>query len=131
MVATHFTLKTNSLKREDLDDFTKCYNPKNHHDRIPTWSKESPDGRWRCYDYEELTARDKASLDIFWLKDESLEESEHLPEPGLTKTMSGFSSRPAVLPAMQRNWPAPRNGERSHFWTARNWWTCGLSTTTA
>ncbi len=25
--------------------------------------------------------RDKASLNIFWLKDESLEDSENLPEP--------------------------------------------------
>ena len=25
--------------------------------------------------------RDKASLDIFWLKDDSLEDSENLPEP--------------------------------------------------
>jgi type I restriction enzyme M protein len=40
-----------------------------------------PDGRWRSYDYDELIARDKASLDIFWLKDESLEESENLPDP--------------------------------------------------
>ena len=41
------------------------------------------EGRWRAYDHEELTARDKASLDIFWLKDESLEESDNLPEPGI------------------------------------------------
>jgi hypothetical protein len=31
-------------------------------------------GRWRVYDYADLIARDKASLDIFWLKDESLED---------------------------------------------------------
>ncbi|MBI5181480.1 MAG: methyltransferase [Nitrospirae bacterium] len=47
----------------------------------PTWSEKNPDGRWRAFDYEELINRDKASLDIFWLKDESLEESENLPEP--------------------------------------------------
>jgi hypothetical protein len=29
------------------------------------------DGRWRAYDYEELINRDKASLDIFWLRDET------------------------------------------------------------
>ncbi len=40
-------------------------------------------GRWRAFDYEELINRDKASLDIFWLKDESLEASENLPEPGI------------------------------------------------
>ncbi len=39
------------------------------------------EGRWRCYDYDELIARDKASLDIFWLKDESLADSDNLPPP--------------------------------------------------
>ncbi len=76
-----FTLKTNPLKRSDLDEFVKCYNPENRHNRKPTWSEKKPDGRWRAFDYEELINRDKASLDIFWLKDESLEESDNLPEP--------------------------------------------------
>ena len=76
-----FTLKTNPLKREDLDEFVKCYNPENRHERKPTWSEKTPDGRWRAFDYEELINRDKASLDIFWLKDESLEDSDNLPEP--------------------------------------------------
>jgi len=78
-----FTLKTNPLKREDLDEFVKCYNPENRHNRKPTWSEKNPDGRWRAFNYEELINRDKASLDIFWLKDESLEESENIPEPGI------------------------------------------------
>jgi type I restriction enzyme M protein len=90
----HFTLKTNPLKREDLDEFVKCYNPANRHERKATWSEKKPDGlsasapgaggqagRWRAYDYEELIARDKASLDIFWLRDESLEASDNLPDP--------------------------------------------------
>lgn len=76
-----FTLKTNPLKREDLDEFVKCFNPSNRQHRKPTWSEENPDGRWRAFDYEEIINRDKASLDIFWLKDESLEESDNLPEP--------------------------------------------------
>ena len=61
----------------------KCYNVKNCHKRKATWSEENTDGRWRAYDYDELVARDKASLDIFWLKDDSLEDSENLPEPGI------------------------------------------------
>jgi type I restriction enzyme M protein len=77
----HFTLKTNSLKREDLDEFVNCYNPNNRHNRKPTWSEKNPTGRWRTYEYDELVNRDKASLDIFWLKDESLESSENLPAP--------------------------------------------------
>jgi type I restriction enzyme M protein len=76
-----FTLKTNPLKRIDLDEFVECYNPKNRHERKATWSEKNPTGRWRPFDYEELINRDKASLDVFWLRDESLEASENLPEP--------------------------------------------------
>ncbi|MFA7405742.1 MAG: SAM-dependent DNA methyltransferase, partial [Pelobacteraceae bacterium] len=79
----HFTLKTNPLQRRDLDEFVALYNPKNRFDRTATWSEESTDGRWRSYDYADLMARDKASLDIFWLRDESLENSDNLPEPGI------------------------------------------------
>ena len=77
----HFTLKTNTLKRSDLDEFVACYNPENRHKRKATWSEKNPDGRWRSYSYEELVQRDKHNLDIFWLKDESLEASENLPDP--------------------------------------------------
>jgi type I restriction enzyme M protein len=70
----HFTLKENTLKRADLDEFVACYNPKNRHSR-----KESE--RFKCFTYEELLKRDKVNLDIFWLKDEALEESANLPAP--------------------------------------------------
>lgn len=79
----HFTLKTSTLKRSDLDDFVSCYSPKNRHDRKATWSEKNPSGRWRSYEYDELISRDKLSLDIFWLKDESLEDSDNLPEPDI------------------------------------------------
>jgi len=84
----HFTLKTGPLKREDLDEFVECYNPANrHHREDPShssgqaWSEKNPEGRWREYSYEELINRDKASLDLFWLKDDSLEDSANLPDP--------------------------------------------------
>lgn len=32
-------------------------------------------------DLDEIVARDKVSLDLFWLRDESLEDSANLPEP--------------------------------------------------
>jgi type I restriction enzyme M protein len=72
----HFTLKENPLKRSDLDDFVACYNPKNRHER-----KESE--RFKSFTYEELLKRDKLNLDIFWLKDESLEDSANLPDPDI------------------------------------------------
>jgi type I restriction enzyme M protein len=84
----HFTLKTNPLRREHLDEFVALYNPTNRHARVATWSAEvdakaetGPDGRWRVYEYADLIARDKASLDIFWLKDDSLADSDNLPPP--------------------------------------------------
>lgn len=72
----HFTLKTNPLQRADLDDFLSCYNSSNRHARRET-------ERFMPFTYEELLKRDKMSLDIFWLRDESLEDSESLPDPGL------------------------------------------------
>ncbi len=77
----NFTLKTRTLTRSDLDEFVACYKPQNRSERQPTWSAETPQGRWRVFSYEELIARDKANLDIFWLRDEALEDSDHLPEP--------------------------------------------------
>ena len=35
------------------------------------------------YPYKELIARDKTSLDIFWLKDKSLTDLDNLPEPDI------------------------------------------------
>ena len=70
----HFTLKTNPLKLENLQDFIKCYNPENRRERTKT-------EQFHSFSYDELIKRDKASLDIFWLKDESLEDSDNLPEP--------------------------------------------------
>ncbi len=77
----HFTPKTNPLRREHLDEFVDCYNPDNRHKRKETYSEKNPEGRFRAFDYDDLMKRDKANLDIFWLKDKSLEDSENLPEP--------------------------------------------------
>ena len=53
------------------------------HERTPLWTEVTPKGRWRAYTYDEIIARDKASLDIFWLRDESLEDSAYLPDPAV------------------------------------------------
>jgi type I restriction enzyme M protein len=96
----HFTLKENTLKRSDLDDFVNCYfgqpgstphpgplpgrggegdlrpatGKLSRHNRVET-------ERFKSFAYEELTKRDKVNLDIFWLKDDALEESANLPAP--------------------------------------------------
>jgi len=70
----HFTLKENQLKRADLDDFVSCYHAANRHQRTES-------ERFKPFTYDDLIKRDKVNLDIFWLKDESLEESANLPAP--------------------------------------------------
>jgi type I restriction enzyme M protein len=79
----HFTLKTRRMTRADLDEFVACYRPGDRNQRQATWAESTPDGRWRPYTYDEIVARDKVSLDLFWLRDESLEDSANLPEPHL------------------------------------------------
>jgi type I restriction enzyme M protein len=70
----HFTLKENKMEFEDLQDFIECYNPENRHGR-----KEAE--RFRKFTYNEIVLRDKTSLDIFWLKDNSLTDLDNLPDP--------------------------------------------------
>ncbi len=70
----HFTLKERPLGDADLQDFVARYHPENRHDR-----QESE--RFHAFTYDELLQRDKVSLDIFWLKDESLEDLDNLPPP--------------------------------------------------
>ena len=72
----HFTLKQNPLTKADLDDFVTCYNSANRHQR-----QESE--RFKRFSYDELISRDKVSLDLFWLRDESLEDIDNLPAPAV------------------------------------------------
>jgi type I restriction enzyme M protein len=72
----HFTLKENPLRYEDLEDFITCFNAENRRERQET-------ERFKRFALEELVARDKASLDIFWLRDESLEDTDNLPAPSV------------------------------------------------
>ena len=78
----HHTLKKKPLRFEDLRNFVACYQPLNRFKRAETWHEtENPEGRWRKFAYEQIIARDKISLDIFWLKDKSLADLDNLPEP--------------------------------------------------
>lgn len=77
----HFTLKQHPMTDADLQDFIKCYNPSNRHERTETWSESNPEGRFRKFSVEEILERDKTSLDIFWIKDKSLADLDNLPSP--------------------------------------------------
>ena len=70
----HFTLKQNPLRAEHLADFLTAYRPEARYERAET-------ERFRRFTYDELMHRDKASLDVIWLRDESLEDMDHLPPP--------------------------------------------------
>ncbi|MEU6645887.1 class I SAM-dependent DNA methyltransferase [Saccharomonospora sp. NPDC046836] len=73
----HFTLKQNPLRRLDLDDFVECYAPGGPR------SERIESERFKSFTYDELIARDKVNLDITWLRDESLEDTDNLPAPHL------------------------------------------------
>jgi type I restriction enzyme M protein len=96
----HMTLKTKRLVKSDFDEFIELYRADDRSKRVDPYSKSPhPDplpegegtgelsaerggaGRWRSFTYDELVARDKTNLDIFWLKDESLEDTDNLPAP--------------------------------------------------
>jgi type I restriction enzyme M protein len=79
----HFTLKEKPIRRSDFDDFVACYKPGRVHERTETWNQANPEGRWRCFDYEELLKRDKLSLDLFWINDKSLTDTDALPAPDI------------------------------------------------
>ncbi|MGH3109771.1 MAG: N-6 DNA methylase [Gaiellaceae bacterium] len=70
----HFTLKQNPLRYEHLQEFVESFKPGERHLR-----EESE--RFRRFSYDDLLARDKVSLDVVWLRDESLEDFENLPAP--------------------------------------------------
>ena len=72
----NFTLRAHPLRPEHLEDFIHCYHPENRHDR-----RESE--HFRKFSYDELSKRDKTNLDIFWLRDESLESADNLPAPAM------------------------------------------------
>ena len=60
------------MMEAELAYFIKCYNPENRHKSIEIWSENNPDDHSLKFSIKEILERDKASLDIFWIKDKSL-----------------------------------------------------------
>ena len=75
------TPKKNPLKLTDLNEFVELYESNDISKRKETWSKENPEGRWRKYSYSDILSRDKTSLDIFWLRNDSIIDLDNLPDP--------------------------------------------------
>ena len=71
------TKKDRPLTPEHFTDFQNCFgNDPNGH---PRKSREETE-RFRCFTREEIKKRNN-NLDILWLKEKSLEDSDELPEP--------------------------------------------------
>ena len=71
----HFTQKQNPLRRSHFDEFVDCYKPGRPR------SERVESERFKAFTYDELIARDKANLDLIWLKDDSIEDAADLPAP--------------------------------------------------
>jgi type I restriction enzyme M protein len=106
----HHTLKKNPLKLEDLQDFITCYNPASKHKRKETYNAtQNPEGRWRKFIYDEILSRDKLSLDITWLKDNSLTDLDNLPDPEILANEiienieAGLESFKSILTMLNKN----------------------------
>ncbi|GAA2884054.1 class I SAM-dependent DNA methyltransferase [Pseudonocardia halophobica] len=96
----HFTLKQNPLRRHHLDEFVDAYLPGKPRD------ERTESERWKSFTYDELVSRDNANLDITWLRDESLEDTDNLPAPAviareivedLTSALAEFEAVAAAL----------------------------------
>ncbi|MFJ9933184.1 N-6 DNA methylase [Streptomyces virginiae] len=70
--AKHFTLKTRPLRQVDLQEFVDAYLP----DKPRSERSEVESGRFKAFSYDELVARDKVNLDITWMKDPALEDTD-------------------------------------------------------
>jgi len=73
----HMTLKTKRLVKSHFDEFIELYKANDRSERLESTDHE----RWKAFSYDDVIARDKTNLDIFWLKDDSLEDTENLPAP--------------------------------------------------
>ena len=70
--------KRTPLTRDHFSEFEAAYgsDPYGKAERTAT----GPDGRWQCFSRNEIAARD-FSLDLAWLRDDSADDAEDLPEP--------------------------------------------------
>ena len=70
----NLSLMTNTLNKEHLQDFEKCFCFNN-------FSKRKESERFKCFTIEEILKRDKTNFDIFWIKDDNYKNTEDLASP--------------------------------------------------
>ena len=102
------------MTMQHLDEFIQLYHAKNFNKRRETWSEEpsagsGPDGRWRKFSYADIMARDKTSLDIFWIKDQSLTDLDNLPDPDILASeivenlQSGLNAFQGIVETLEKD----------------------------
>ncbi|MBX3125535.1 MAG: SAM-dependent DNA methyltransferase [Polyangiaceae bacterium] len=74
------TKKDRPLTPEHFEEFEKCYGA-DPNGRSKRKSSSSKDDRWRSFSISEIQQRDFKLDGLKWLRDESLEDAEALPEP--------------------------------------------------
>ena len=90
-----------------------CYNPANRHQRQET-------ERFKRYTYDELLARDKVSLDLFWLRDEGLEDIDSLPAPAVlaAEIAEDLQSALTEIQALAESLATAEDATRNRLWRA-------------
>ena len=116
---------TKTMTRANLDEFVACYRPGDRHSRKPTWSeKESPEGRWRAYFFDEISARDKCSLDLFPATSHAetgslckFLDGHHIG--GLTLTLQIAVEKLLLMRSLGSEWEAAMSGGCRRYKTKR------------
>ena len=73
----NFTLRQNPIAEDDVKEFVEVYQTANR------TKKRVESERFKRFTCADLMARDKANLDIYWLKDDSLADTDNLPKPAI------------------------------------------------
>ena len=70
----HFTQKAKMMQLAHLKDFIESF-------KVGAFDTRLETERFRCFSYDEIISRPLTNLDIFWLKDDSLEDLFSLDTP--------------------------------------------------
>ena len=101
----HFTQKTKTMRRTDLEEFVQAFKAGARNQRVET-------ERFKKFTYEEIISRDKTNLDIFWLKDDSIIDAADLPAPDIIaqeiadSLQSALNEIQSILDGLQSDYPS-------------------------
>lgn len=91
----HFTLRKHKLAHEHPHGFIDCYLPGKPRD------EHTEAESFKAFDYHQLVARDKANLDITWLRNPDAEYSDNLQPPSRLPRKSSTACRPRSMNSPQ------------------------------